>query len=115
LPGTPITLDAECTAQLLETEIMKLKCLLTIGVLGLAGPLAMADDVSCTALANPQARQECLQRKYDNTPDCAKLTNPQARKECAEYRVNHSNGNSVDCSKLATPEARRQCAKQKAK
>jgi hypothetical protein len=92
---------------------MRLNRLFAIGVLGLAGSMAMADDVNCTALPNPQARQECLQHKYDNTPDCAKLANPDARKECAEYKVN--NGNSVDCSKLATPEARRQCAKQKAK
>lgn len=94
---------------------MQLKGCFLISVLGLTSSLVMADEVNCTTLANPQARQECLQHKYDNTPDCAKLANPQARKECAEYKVNNNSGNSVDCSKLATPEARRQCAKQKAK
>lgn len=91
---------------------MRLTALLAIGVLTFAGSVAMA-DVNCTALANPQARRECLQHKYDDTPDCAKLANPQARRECADYKV--SNGNNVDCSKLATPQARQQCARQKAK
>ena len=67
---------------------MRLKGLFAIGVLGLVGSMAMADDVNCNALANRQARQECLQRKYDNTPDCAGLANPDARKECAEHKVN---------------------------
>jgi hypothetical protein len=94
---------------------MRLKCLIAISVLGLTGPLAMADDVNCASLANTQARQECLQHKNDSTPDCSKLTDPQARKECAERKANNGNGSSVDCSKLANPEARRQCAKQKVK
>jgi hypothetical protein len=94
---------------------MRLQGLFAIGVLGLSASLTMADDVNCSALANPQARQECLQHKYDSTPDCAKLVNPQARKECAEYKVSNNNDSDVECSKLATPEARRQCAKQKAK
>lgn len=97
---------------------MRLTNMLPIVVLGLTASLAMAGDVNCGALANPQARQECLVHKYDNTPDCAKLASPEARKECAEYKLNNNNDNndnSVDCSKLATPEARRQCAKQKAK
>ena len=93
---------------------MRLKGLFAIGVLSLSGSLAMADDVNCSALSNRQARQECLQRKYDNTPDCAKLENQEARKECAEYK-GKNNGNSVDCSKLDSPEARRDCAKRKAK
>ena len=93
---------------------MRLKSFFMICVLGLPGSLAMADNVNCTAASNPQARQECLQHKYDNTPDCAKLENPEARKECAEYK-GKNNGNSVDCSKLASPEARRECAKHKAK
>ena len=94
---------------------MRLKGVFAIGVLSLSGSLAMADDVNCSAVSNRQARQECLQRKYDNTPDCGKLANPEARKECAEHKANDNNGNSVDCSKLASPEARRECAKQKAK
>jgi hypothetical protein len=96
---------------------MKLKNLFAIGALSLTGSLAMADDVNCTAMSNPQARQQCLVHKYDSTPDCAKLASPQARQECATYKVNNKagNGDSVDCSKLAAPEARRQCAKQKAK
>ena len=93
---------------------MRLKSFFLIGVLGLTGSLAMADNVNCTAASNPQARQECVQRKYDNTPDCAKLENQEARKECAEYK-GKNNGNSVDCSKLGSPEARRECAKHKAK
>ena len=93
---------------------MRLINLVPIVVLGMSPFLAMADDVNCGSLANSEARQECLQRKYDNTPDCAKLANPEARKECAEYKVNN-NGDSVDCSKLATAEARRQCAKQMSK
>jgi hypothetical protein len=94
---------------------MRLKGLFAIGVLSLSGSLAMADDVNCSALSNRQARQECLQRKYDNTPDCGKLANPEARKECAEHKANNNNnGNSVDCSKLDNPEARRECAKRKA-
>ena len=93
---------------------MRPKSFFLIGVLGLTGSLAMADNVNCTAASNPQARQECMQRKYDNTPDCAKLENPEARKECAEHKANN-NGNSVDCSKLGSPEARRECAKHKAK
>ncbi len=93
---------------------MRLINLVPIVILGLT-PLAMAEDVNCGALANSEARRECLQRKYDNTPDCAKLANPEARKECAEFKVDNNNGDSVDCSKLATPEARRQCAKQKSK
>ena len=92
---------------------MRLKGLFAIGVLSLSGSLAMADDVNCSALSNRQARQECLQRKYDNTPDCGKLANPEARKECAEYK-GENNANSVDCSKLDNPEARRECAKRKA-
>jgi hypothetical protein len=98
---------------------MQLKHLIAIGVLGLTCSVAMAEEVNCSTLANPQARQQCLVHKYDNTPDCAKLANPEARKECAEFKVNNGNGNgngdSVDCSKLATPAARQQCAKQKAK
>jgi hypothetical protein len=93
---------------------MRLTALLAISVLTFAGSAAMA-DVNCTALANPQARRECLQHKYDDTPDCAKLANPQARRECAEYKVDNGNGGNVECSKLATPQARQQCAKQKAK
>jgi hypothetical protein len=98
-------------------EMMRLKGVFAIGVLGVSGSMAMADDVNCTALANPQARQECVQRKYGNTPDCTKLANSEARKECAEYKKNNNNGNinGVDCSKLANPEARRECAKHKAR
>ena len=93
---------------------MRLKSFFLIGVLGLTGSLAMADDVNCTAASNSEARQECLQRKYDNTPDCAKLENQEARKECVEYK-GKNNGNSVNCSKLPSLEARRECAKHKAK
>ncbi len=97
---------------------MQLKLILAIGVLGMSGSLAAAQDVNCTGVANPQARQECLQRKYDGTADCTKLVKPEARKECAEYKMEHNSddgANSVDCGKLASPEARRQCMKQKAK
>ena len=93
---------------------MRLKHFIAVGILGLTSFAVMADDVNCTALANPEARQQCLVRKYDNTPDCAKLENPEARKECAEFKVKNT-GNSVDCTKLATPQARQQCARQKAK
>jgi hypothetical protein len=82
--------------------------LVLIVVFGLTGSFALADDKNCSDLANPQARQECLQHKYGNNVDCSKLASEQARKECVQYK-----GNSVDCSKLATPELRRQCGKQK--
>ncbi len=93
---------------------MRIRNFIAVAVLGLTSFAVMAEDVDCTALKNPQARQQCLVHKYDNTPDCAKLANPEAQKQCAEYKVKNSGG-SVDCSKLATPEARQQCLKQKAK
>src|SRR5215212_8519579 len=91
-----------------------------IVILGLTPFLATADDINCGAVANREARRECLQRKYDDTPDCDKLSNSEVRKECAEYKVDgngngNGNSNNVDCSKLDGPEARRECAKQKSK
>jgi hypothetical protein len=87
---------------------MRLSKLMLVVVLSVAGPFALADDKNCSDVANPQARQECLQHKYGNDVDCSRLATEQARKECVQYK-----GNSVDCSKLATPELRRQCGKQK--
>ena len=82
-------------------------------ILVLASSVAIAEDKNCADLANPQARQECMQHKYGDDTDCSKFTNQQARKECLEHK--QSNGNGVDCGKLANAEQRRECVKQKAK
>jgi hypothetical protein len=87
---------------------MRLSKFVLMVILGMSGPFALADDKNCSDLANPQARQECLQHKYGKDVDCSKLGAEQARKECLQYK-----GNNADCSKLATPELRRQCGKQK--
>lgn len=92
---------------------MRLMKILPIVVLGLTSSLAMAQDVNCGSIANPEARQECMQRKYGADVDCSKLAEPQACQECLEHK--HDNGNAVDCSTLATEELRRQCVRQKAK
>jgi hypothetical protein len=89
---------------------MRLIRILPIVLLGLASSVAVAEDKNCSDLASPQARQECLQRRYSSNVDCSKLDNLQARKECLDYKQDHG----VDCSKLSTPALRRQCAEKKA-
>ena len=42
---------------------MRLTKMLTIVILGLAGSLAMAEEVDCSKLATPEARQACVQQK----------------------------------------------------
>jgi hypothetical protein len=88
-------------------QIMRLTNILPIAILALTTSLAIAEDVNCSDLANPQARRECMKKQSGAEVDCTKIADPEARKECA--------GNSADCSKLATPEARRKCAEEKAK
>ena len=90
---------------------MRLTEVLTIVFLGLAGSFAIADEVDCSKLASPQARQQCVKQKSGAEVDCSKLADPQAKKECVE----HKQQSSPDCSKLATPEARQACIQQKAK
>ena len=90
---------------------MRLTQTLTIVILGLASSLAMADEVDCSKLASPHARQQCMKQKSGAEVDCTKVADPQAKKECVE----HKQQNSPDCSKLATPEARQACVQQKAK
>ena len=77
----------------------------------LAGSLAIAQDRNCSDLTNPQARQECMQRKAGADVDCTNVADAQARRECAKRKQE----NSADCSKLATAEMRQQCMNQKAK
>ena len=90
---------------------MRLTRILAIVILGLTSSLAMAEEVDCSRLANPQARQQCVKQKSGAEVDCTKIADPQAKKECAQ----HKQQNSPDCSKLATPEARQACVQQKAK
>ena len=90
---------------------MRLTKMLTIVVLGLTTSLAMAQDVDCSKLASPQARQKCIKEKSGAEVDCTKIADPQAKRDCVE----HKQQNSADCSKLATPEARQKCVQQKAK
>jgi hypothetical protein len=94
-----------------EHKIMQVLKLVPVLTLCLAGSLAKADNVNCSSLTNPQARQECAQHKTAANADCSAISDQQARKECAERKQQ----NTVDCSKLATAEARQQCARQKAK
>lgn len=94
-----------------EHKLMQTLKLLPVLTLCLAGSLANADNVNCSSLTNPQARQECAQHKTAANADCSAISDPQARRECAERKQQ----NTVDCSKLATAEARQQCARQKAK
>jgi len=86
---------------------MRLTNALPIMILAFTSSLAMAADVNCSDLANPQARRECAKKQSGAEVDCTKIADAQARKECAE--------NNAECSKLATPEARQKCAEQKAK
>jgi hypothetical protein len=85
---------------------MRLTNILSIAILALTSSLAMAEDVNCSDLANPQARRECMKKETGTEVDCTKVADPQARKECAE--------NNAECSKLATPEARQKCVEEKA-
>lgn len=89
---------------------MRLKTILAIAILGLANTPAMTQDVDCSKLASPQARQQCVKQKSGAEVDCTKIADPQARRDCAV----HKQQNSPDCSKLATPEARQRCAQEKA-
>ena len=86
---------------------MRLTSILPIAILALTSSLAMAQDVNCSDLTNPQARRECMKKQSGAEIDCTKIADPEARKECA--------GNSADCGKLATPEARQKCVEEKAK
>ena len=90
---------------------MRLTKILAIVILGLTSSLAMAEEVDCSKLASPQARQQCVKQKSGAEVDCTNVADPQAKKECAQ----HKQQNSPDCSKLATPEARQACVQQKAK
>ena len=90
---------------------MRLTTMLSIVILGLASSLAMAEEVDCSKLASPQARQQCVKQKSGAEVDCTNVADPQAKKECAQ----HKQQNSPDCSKLASPEARQACVQQKAK
>ncbi len=90
---------------------MRLTQMLTIVIMGLTSSLAIAQDVDCSKLASPQARQQCIKQKSGAEVDCSKIADPQAKKECVE----HKHQNSPDCSKLSTPEARQNCVQQKAK
>ena len=83
---------------------MRFTMTLTIVILGVTSSPAMAAEPDCSALVNPQARQECMQHKYGSDVDCGKLVDPQARKECVEHKA--GNGNAVQCSTLATEELR---------
>jgi hypothetical protein len=92
-------------------KLMRLIRILPIVLLGFASSVALADDKNCSDLNSPQARQECLQRKYSSDVDCSKLDDLRARKECLDYKQDHG----VDCSKLDSPKLRRECAEKKAK
>ncbi len=86
---------------------MRFTSILPIAILALTSSLALAEDVNCSDLKNPQARRECMKKQSGTEIDCTKIADPQARKECAE--------NNAECSKLTTPEARQKCAAKKAK
>ncbi len=90
---------------------MQLAKLIPMLTLCVTASVAMADEVNCSSLSTPQARQECAKHKTAANADCSAISDTQARKECAE----HKQQNTVDCSKLATANARQQCLKQKAK
>lgn len=66
---------------------MRLAKMLTFVILGLASSLAMAEEVDCSKLASPQARQQCVQHKQQNSPDCSKLASPEARQACVQQKA----------------------------
>ena len=59
---------------------MRLTKMLTIVILGLTSSLAMAEEVDCSKLANPQARQQCVKQKSGAEVDCTNDRRPSSEK-----------------------------------
>ena len=71
---------------------MQVARMIPILTLCLTGSFAAAKDVNCSAISDPQARQECAKHKTANNADCSAISDPQARKECAEAQTGEHRG-----------------------
>ena len=66
---------------------MRLTTMLPIVILGLSSSLAMAEEVDCSKLASPHARQQCMKQKSGAEVDCTKLATPEARQACVQQKA----------------------------
>ena len=66
---------------------MRLITMLPIVILGLTSSLAMAEEVDCSRLASPHARQQCLKQKSGAEVHCTKLATPEAPQACVQQKA----------------------------